>query len=118
MLGGEWVPFLPDPSASSPTPPQRPTKDVLAQPQTVEAIPWWQSVQMRWSIGVVAASSVGILHKLCTVFHFCILQKMEVSDATFLLFNLVTLVGGLYWVLKRVKVGNDPTNTSAPITLK
>ena len=97
---------------------QRPTKEVAPQPAVVESIPFWQSTQMRWGLGVVAASLVGILHKLCTVFHICVLQNLDVSDATFLLFNLVSFAGGLYWVLKRIKVGKDVTNTSAPISLK
>lgn len=100
----------------------RPSKTIIPVVPVVESVPWWMSQQMRVATLGAGGAIAGIIHAVCVLWGLCLFKNIEVTEQAkeiaALIGGVVSLAAFIYWMVKRVAVGKDPTNTAAPLTLK
>lgn len=77
-------------------------------------IPWFMADSIRWALGGIGAGLYSLTIALCE-FHIVCIDISE-KGAAALVFGLVSVVGGIVWIKKRVKLGKDPAVPLAKIT--
>ena len=103
--------------SEAPTPP-RTTKTVTPQPAVVEAVPWWTSRQVQVALVTFSGGFLAFAHVLCRLKVLCVFEQVQALELATGLGGLIAMGGAGWWIWKRVKIGRDPTNTAAPLTLK
>ena len=81
-------------------------------------MPWWQSQQVRVACMTFAGGFLAFAHVLCRLKILCVFEQLQALELATGLGGILAMTGSAWWVWKRVRIGKDPTNTAAPLTLK
>lgn len=77
-----------------------------------QSVPWFQDPSIRLALGTTVAPSLYQLLVMLGV-------KMPLSQEKFTPIFVTTLLlgGGIVWIVRRIKRGNDPLDPAAKVTL-
>ncbi len=75
-------------------------------------VPWWQDSSIRLCLSTVVAPSIYQFLVACGV-------KMPLSQERFtpMVVGLALMSGGVIWIVRRIKRGNDPADPAPKVTL-